>query len=103
MGTAVIGGMLAATVIAIFLIPVTFYAMERFAIRFGGTRRKILQATHRLRKKARHISHAPPGNPAEGAAIPSSVSQIPWHSKRQDPHPVRYRPGPRWMRGRAQL
>jgi HAE1 family hydrophobic/amphiphilic exporter-1 len=36
MGSAVIGGMLAATVIAIFLIPVTYYVMERFAIRFGG-------------------------------------------------------------------
>ncbi|AHF89158.1 acriflavin resistance protein [Opitutaceae bacterium TAV5] len=30
MGFTVIGGMLAATVIAIFLIPVTFYLMERF-------------------------------------------------------------------------
>jgi hypothetical protein len=29
MGTAVIGGMGAATVIAIFLIPVTFYVVER--------------------------------------------------------------------------
>jgi len=31
MGYAVIGGMTAATVIAIFLIPVTFYVVERFA------------------------------------------------------------------------
>ena len=30
MGTTVIGGMLAATLIAIFLIPVTFYVIERF-------------------------------------------------------------------------
>jgi len=29
LGTAVIGGMLAATLIAIFIIPVTYYAMER--------------------------------------------------------------------------
>jgi len=36
MGTTVIGGMTAATLIAIFLIPVTYYVMERFAIRFGG-------------------------------------------------------------------
>jgi HAE1 family hydrophobic/amphiphilic exporter-1 len=35
MGSAVIGGMTAATVIAIFLIPVTFYVMERFAGWFG--------------------------------------------------------------------
>jgi hydrophobic/amphiphilic exporter-1 (mainly G- bacteria), HAE1 family len=33
MGTTVIGGMLAATLIAIFLIPVTFYVIERFAER----------------------------------------------------------------------
>ena len=30
LGTTVIGGMLAATVIAIFIIPVTFYVAERF-------------------------------------------------------------------------
>ncbi len=36
MGTGVIGGMLAATVIAIFLIPVTFYVVERLAHRGGS-------------------------------------------------------------------
>lgn len=35
MGTAVIGGMAAATVIAIFLIPVTFYVVEKFSHRRG--------------------------------------------------------------------
>ena len=30
LGTTVIGGMLAATFIAIFIIPVTFYVSERF-------------------------------------------------------------------------
>lgn len=35
MGTAVIGGMLAASVIAIFLIPVTFYVVEKLAHRKG--------------------------------------------------------------------
>ena len=33
LGTTVIGGMLAASVIAIFLIPVTFYVVEKFAHR----------------------------------------------------------------------
>ena len=32
MGTTVIGGMLAATLIAIFLIPVTYYVVERLAV-----------------------------------------------------------------------
>jgi HAE1 family hydrophobic/amphiphilic exporter-1 len=41
MGTTVIGGMLAATIIAIFLIPVTFYIIERFAMR----RRQLAPAT----------------------------------------------------------
>ena len=33
MGTAVIGGMIAASVIAIFLIPVSFYVVERLSHR----------------------------------------------------------------------
>jgi HAE1 family hydrophobic/amphiphilic exporter-1 len=36
LGTTVIGGMLASTVIAIFLIPVTFYVVERLAARATG-------------------------------------------------------------------
>jgi len=35
LGTVVIVGMLAATSIAIFIIPVTFYLVERFMMRFG--------------------------------------------------------------------
>jgi HAE1 family hydrophobic/amphiphilic exporter-1 len=36
MGTAVIGGMLAASLIAIFLIPVTFDVVESLTQRFRG-------------------------------------------------------------------
>jgi HAE1 family hydrophobic/amphiphilic exporter-1 len=36
LGTAVLGGMLAASTIAIFLIPVSFYAVESFAQRRSG-------------------------------------------------------------------
>jgi HAE1 family hydrophobic/amphiphilic exporter-1 len=35
LGTVVIGGMLAATIIAVCLIPVTFYVIERLARREG--------------------------------------------------------------------
>src|SRR5262245_47737762 len=35
LGTVVIVGMLTATAIAIFLIPVTFYLVEKFTMRFG--------------------------------------------------------------------
>ena len=38
LGTVVIGGMLAATCIAVLLIPVTFYAVEKLAL---GTRREV--------------------------------------------------------------
>jgi hypothetical protein len=63
MGTAVIGGMTAATIIAIFLIPVTYYVMERFAIRFGGKK----EGPGGLAPPAAGggaTGHAPPGNPA---------------------------------------
>src|SRR5678815_960553 len=36
LGTVVIGGMLAATGIAVLLIPVTFYAVEKFTVRAKG-------------------------------------------------------------------
>jgi HAE1 family hydrophobic/amphiphilic exporter-1 len=35
LGTAVIGGMLAASLLAIFLIPVTFDVVEKISQRFG--------------------------------------------------------------------
>jgi HAE1 family hydrophobic/amphiphilic exporter-1 len=42
LGTAVIGGMTAATVIAIFLIPVTFDVVEKLSHRVrGGGKRQI--------------------------------------------------------------
>jgi HAE1 family hydrophobic/amphiphilic exporter-1 len=40
LGTVVIGGMLAATLIAIFLIPVTFDVVESLSFRFGRQRRE---------------------------------------------------------------
>jgi HAE1 family hydrophobic/amphiphilic exporter-1 len=46
LGTVVIGGMLAATLIAIFLIPVTFSLAERVAQRFGKTHNASLDSDH---------------------------------------------------------
>jgi HAE1 family hydrophobic/amphiphilic exporter-1 len=55
LGTTVIGGMLAATLISIFLIPVTFYLVEKFATRGGVERpgphpkapaRKLAEVVH---------------------------------------------------------
>jgi hydrophobic/amphiphilic exporter-1 (mainly G- bacteria), HAE1 family len=46
LGTVVIGGMLAATVIAIFLIPVTFSVVERLSHRFSKEGRVTLDSTH---------------------------------------------------------
>ncbi len=41
LGTVVIGGMLAATLLAIFLVPVTFDVIETFSVRFGRPARDI--------------------------------------------------------------
>jgi hydrophobic/amphiphilic exporter-1 (mainly G- bacteria), HAE1 family len=46
LGTVVIGGMLAATVIAIFLIPMTFSVVERLSHRFSKEGRVTLDSTH---------------------------------------------------------
>jgi HAE1 family hydrophobic/amphiphilic exporter-1 len=46
LGTVVIGGMLAATLIAIFLIPVTFSIAERFAQRFSSAHNAGLDSGH---------------------------------------------------------
>jgi HAE1 family hydrophobic/amphiphilic exporter-1 len=46
LGTVVIGGMLAATLIAIFLIPVTFSLAERTAQRFSSTHNAGLDSDH---------------------------------------------------------
>jgi HAE1 family hydrophobic/amphiphilic exporter-1 len=41
LGTVVIGGMVAASLIAIFFIPVSFDVVERFGIWIGGDKRKL--------------------------------------------------------------
>jgi len=46
LGTVVIGGMLAATLIAVFLIPATFSIVERVSHRFSKGGRVTLDATH---------------------------------------------------------
>jgi hydrophobic/amphiphilic exporter-1 (mainly G- bacteria), HAE1 family len=46
LGTVVIGGMLAATLIAIFLIPVTFSIAERVAQRFSSAHNASLDSDH---------------------------------------------------------
>jgi HAE1 family hydrophobic/amphiphilic exporter-1 len=61
LGTTVLGGMLAATAIAIFIIPATFYVSQRFAGRAGSG------ASRPGRDPAR-----PPGSP--GSAVPEGVA-----------------------------
>jgi len=46
LGTVVIGGMLAATIIAIFLVPTTFSLAERVAQRFGSSHNAGLDSSH---------------------------------------------------------
>jgi HAE1 family hydrophobic/amphiphilic exporter-1 len=61
LGTVVIGGMLAATVLAIFLIPVTFSLAERVGQRFGKTHNASLDSDHDA------------GPPRTGAAKPPAA------------------------------
>lgn len=46
LGTVVIVGMLAATVIAIFLIPVTFYLVEKFTMRLRTKHSQTVEVSH---------------------------------------------------------
>jgi HAE1 family hydrophobic/amphiphilic exporter-1 len=46
LGTVVIGGMLAATIIAVFLVPTTFSLAERVAQRFGSAHNAGLDSSH---------------------------------------------------------
>ena len=46
LGTVVIGGMLAATVIAVYLIPVTFSVVEWVSHRLGGSGKVTMNSTH---------------------------------------------------------
>jgi hydrophobic/amphiphilic exporter-1 (mainly G- bacteria), HAE1 family len=50
MGTGVIGGMLAASFIAIFLIPMTFYVVEKLAHR-GNSKEGSAEIALRIRKQ----------------------------------------------------
>ena len=52
LGSTVIGGMIAASAIAIFLIPVTFYVIERlFAGRCRPTRRRACKSSKSLEQR----------------------------------------------------
>jgi hypothetical protein len=56
MGTGVIGGMLAASFIAIFLIPMTFYVVEKLSHRGGSSANPPAAARTRTRRPRREES-----------------------------------------------
>jgi multidrug efflux pump len=60
-GTGVIGGMLAATVIAVFFIPMFYYVIETAAERFGGKKDAPPESgpEHRLPASGGVAGHAP--------------------------------------------
>ena len=58
LGTAVIGGMLAASVIAIFLIPVTFAVVEKISHRFSGKKHETNAAGDKPKETEEHGGHA---------------------------------------------
>jgi hydrophobic/amphiphilic exporter-1 (mainly G- bacteria), HAE1 family len=66
LGTTVLGGMLAATLIAIFIIPVTFYVSERFSRRPAA-----------VPVGAEKAPGAPPDRPPEAGTVPVGVEGKP--------------------------
>ena len=58
LGTAVIGGMLAASVIAIFLIPVTFAVVEKISHRFSGSKQEAGATGGKLNETEQPQGHA---------------------------------------------
>jgi HAE1 family hydrophobic/amphiphilic exporter-1 len=76
LGTVVIGGMLAATLIAIFLIPVTFSIAERIANRFGKDHSGSLDVRHPDELQSQDETPAPghPAAPPKGA-LPATPEQ----------------------------
>jgi HAE1 family hydrophobic/amphiphilic exporter-1 len=63
LGSTVIGGMIAASAIAIFLIPVMFYAVEKFATRRKSPAAPPLQPAVSLAPRER-------GEPSLNSAVP---------------------------------
>jgi HAE1 family hydrophobic/amphiphilic exporter-1 len=68
LGTVVIGGMLAATVIAIFLVPTTFSLAERVAQRFGRSHNAGLDSSHDAGLPEDRAASHPTAHPQGGAA-----------------------------------
>jgi HAE1 family hydrophobic/amphiphilic exporter-1 len=58
LGTVVVGGMLAATAIAIFLVPVTFSMAERSSQRFGKVHDGSIDAAHPAAEESKEESKA---------------------------------------------
>jgi HAE1 family hydrophobic/amphiphilic exporter-1 len=76
LGTTVLGGMLAATLIAIFIIPVTFYVSERFS------RRPVAVPVG-----AEKAPGAPPDRPPEAGTVPVGVEGKPGDSPNKGVQP----------------
>jgi len=68
LGTIVIGGMTAATLIAVLLVPVTYSLSERISQRFGRTHSASLDEKHPPEESAHAVQLA--GNPPPPAAPP---------------------------------
>ena len=65
-GTGVIGGMLGATVIAVFFIPMFYYVIESLSERFGGKKYDVPVGEARALPSGSGLPVAPPPAPHEG-------------------------------------
>jgi len=66
-GTGVIGGMLGATVIAVFFIPMFYYVIESLSERFGGKRYVVPAGESNAVPPAGQTPAGAPRAPNEGA------------------------------------
>jgi HAE1 family hydrophobic/amphiphilic exporter-1 len=80
LGTTVIGGMLTATCLAIFIIPVTFYVSERFSRRRGKETDVVAVGTGGDRGGA-------PERPGEPVTAPERADGAPGDSPNTGAHP----------------
>jgi HAE1 family hydrophobic/amphiphilic exporter-1 len=71
LGTIVIGGMTAATLIAVLLVPVTYSFSERISQRFGPTQSASLDEKHSPAEPPPVVP--PTGNPPAAAPLPEAA------------------------------
>jgi hypothetical protein len=67
-GTGVMGGMIAATFLAIFFVPLFYRLITDRRLRESRSRDQLLAEVQHAREHAHHAPHPTPGHPPRGVA-----------------------------------